>query len=49
MVPPTKPKDSSTTHETSNASSQNDEELWILPEEARATLSEVFKQLQKTR
>lgn len=48
MVPPTKPEDSSTTHEASNASSHTDEDLWILPEEARATLSEVFKQLQKT-
>lgn len=48
MVPPTRPEDSSTAHEASTTSSQHDEERWLLPEEARATLSEVFKQLKKT-
>ncbi|SIO38717.1 FAD-dependent oxidoreductase [Halodesulfovibrio marinisediminis] len=45
MVPPTSPDDFSSTQ---NTPSPHDEDRWLLPQEARASLSEIFQKLKNT-
>ncbi|SHJ54762.1 FAD-dependent oxidoreductase [Halodesulfovibrio aestuarii] len=48
MVSPASSANSSTTQKGSRAPSKHDNEGWLLPEEARSSLSELFKQLKNT-
>lgn len=47
MAPLSKSKKSSASSTSSNKASDTAEERWLLPEEARANLTELFKQLKK--